>query len=131
MSKIKYKHSPGGEIRVNHGVTCFSDLLAIGAVIHTSNPIDSKDIAFNEYDTDQKGLQFICNKNDEIIEFLQDSIKCLSLLVVNDEHLISHEEDNQITCLLVALTELSDIISSENIQINNSLPMADKGDSNE
>lgn len=119
MSHIKFEHSDSGNLEF-HNTSILNDLFAIGAVYLTrKRTLTSSDQIKVEYATDDKGLEDLIYRNDEILTSLHTSLSTLGILqaYVNSDDIESHVL-NDLGWMIHNLSELAAAVSFCNSEMN-------------
>ncbi len=107
---IKFTHAPDGEIEYCKGHTVYTDLFMLGAVALTSRYQYTKDDIEYEFATDAEGLKTLIMKSNETLEFMQDAIVALGLVMTDRDGEHVNENRNELNWLVIGLTELSTLV---------------------
>lgn len=113
---IKFEHGENGTLKVNNGSTSLSDLLTLGAVIHTAK--QNKKPFNTEYPTDLAGLQVMSDKAGYAAEFLNESTRAVSVLLAYVDPSEIQGELQSIAWLIAGLSEMAGVVSAAGSEID-------------
>ena len=115
---IKFTNAPDGEIEYCKGHTVYTDLFMLGAVALTSRYQYTKDDIEYEFATDAEGLKTLIMKSNETLEFMQDAIVALGLVMTDRDSEHVNENRNELNWLVIGLTELSTLVAKNLSDMN-------------
>jgi hypothetical protein len=118
---IKFTHSPDGEIEYCKGKSIYSDLFMLGAFALTSECKYTNDGAQHKFETDSKGLEVLIMKSGETLQFLQNAIIALGVVMTDTESENVKESLHELNWLVVGLAELSTMVADNLSDMNYAL----------
>lgn len=121
MEKIKFDYSETGEIPVSYNGTIIDRLLSLVAVGSTAKTIIANGTYYHQYATDEKGLNELVGVAGESLDFLHESIRAVSALLVYAEKDEIKEDINSIAWLLASLSDLASYVSQQEEGLQSSI----------